>query len=360
MPVVGQAAHQRRIAAGGTVRLAVDEHERVVVEHAGAAVQADAAEGRLQALGRLEGHARLRLAEQFAERARERGGVAHQPRHRVGRERLQRCRNPPRRRRGRLTRMAVHAVAGWRLGRVEDALQHLTAEFLAARCAKADRAGHALALGDAVVAPTGRQVQHVARRQQPVVFGLEGLQNLQRHAGLEHRPANPADAPAPRAHGLEQEHIVRIDVRADTATIAGVRHHHVVEPRVGDEPKAVEQLPRGRPVQIEPLHQQRPAGLLQRRQRRPLERPLAQGPAAGPARDQARLDLVARSELEQLRTAHERCDRRHRLADQQRRLLPVAAHEGLRRQTAEQRGDEGDVHPLIVRWPTHRPGGPMR
>ena len=112
--------------------------------------------------------------------------------------------------------------------------------------AKADRGGEAFADGDAVVAPARRQVEHVARLEQPVLGGLEAGQHLQRHVVAQARPRHPADPPAPPPGDLEQEHVVRIDVRPDAAAVARVGEHDVVEPRIGHEAKALQQAMRRR------------------------------------------------------------------------------------------------------------------
>ena len=127
-------------------------------------------------------------------------------------------------------------------------------------------------------------------------------------------------------------------MRADAAAVAGVGDHQVVEPRLGHEAKAVEQRARGLDVQVEPLHQQRPA--------RPASAAAARAAAAGrgaapSARRRARRRRDSTSSRRPARTAARTVsggsDAGDRLAHQQRLLLPVAAHELRRRQTAEQR-----------------------
>ncbi|MCY1378113.1 hypothetical protein D9M69_657220 [compost metagenome] len=89
-------------------------------------------------------------------------------------------------------------------------------------------------------------------------------------------------------------------------------------------------------VLIHTLHQQGPAGLLQRRQTAALERTLPERPALRLAHDQARLDGFLAGQIKQLRAAQKRFEGRDGLADQQGFFLPVAAHELRRRQTAQQ------------------------
>ena len=94
------------------------------------------------------------------------------------------------------------------------------------------------------------------------------------------RPRRPADAPAPPPGELQQEDVVGVDVRADAAAVAGVGDHDVVEPGVGHEAEALQQPMRRIVVQVDALHQQRPAGRRQRRQRAARERPVAQRSSA--------------------------------------------------------------------------------
>jgi len=92
-------------------------------------------------------------------------------------------------------------------------------EFVAPRRAKPDRARHALALGHAVVGPARREVEHVTGLEQPLLLGLEAGEYLQRLVRDEFARARTRDAPAPLAPSLQQEHVVRIDMRPDTAAV---------------------------------------------------------------------------------------------------------------------------------------------
>ena len=144
-----------------------------------------------------------------------------------------------------LPRVAVQHVRLRRLGLVERALQHASRQFDARRHAHADRAGHAIATdGHAVVSPGRRQVQHVARLEHPFLLGLEVRQDLQRQTGQQAAVLLAPDAPATPALHLQQEHVVRIEMRPDAAAVAGVGDHQIVEPRLGNESKAVEQCTR--------------------------------------------------------------------------------------------------------------------
>ena len=113
----------------------------------------------------------------------------------------------------------------------EEGLQQL----LVRRRAKADRVGDALANGRSFMRHAGWQVQHVAGVQYDFVGRPEVSQQLQWCALDCPQIALATDAPAPPSMGLQQEYIVGVDVRADTAAVRGVTDHQVVEPRIGDE-----------------------------------------------------------------------------------------------------------------------------
>jgi hypothetical protein len=142
-------------------------------------------------------------------------------------------------------------------------------------------------LGNAVVRITRRQVKHVAGLQHKLFFRLEILQNLQRHIFLKGQVFLPPDLPAPPAAGLQQKHVIAVEVRPHAAARGGKRDHQVVEPRVGDKAKLLQQCMRCRVMQIHTLHQQGPAFLAQGRQPRRGDWPLLHAPALGLLHDQA-------------------------------------------------------------------------
>ena len=83
--------------------------------------------------------------------------------------------------------------------------------------------------------PGGRYRDRRARGRIPA--RRRSCADLQRRARVE-RCVEPArDSPATQTGGLQQEHVVAVDVWADAAAVAGPRNHQVVEPRVGHEPK---------------------------------------------------------------------------------------------------------------------------
>ena len=67
-------------------------------------------------------------------------------------------------------------------------------------------------------------------------------------------------------------------MRPDAAAMRRIGQHQIIEPCVGHEAKARQQLMRRIVVQIQPLHEQRPAVTRQGRQRAARQRPLAHVP----------------------------------------------------------------------------------
>ena len=144
-------------------------------------------------------------------------------------------------------------------------------------------------------------------------------------------PPHLADPPASAAGDLQQEDVVRIDVRADAATVARIGEHRIVEPRIGHEAKSLEQAMRADVVQIDALHEQGPAGAALRRQ--------GTFRGMGPCRtvqrspwSTTRRDSTSSRAASENSVAASMCGNAsgHRGAHQQRLLLPVPAHESLR------------------------------
>ena len=167
---------------------------------------------------------------------------------------------------------------------------------------------------------TRRQIEHVAGCEVEGLLGFEVLQDLERHVRLKAQVALPADRPSAVAVHLQQEDVVAVEMRADAAAVARVADHQIVEPRIGQEAELLQQRMRAIVVQVDALHQQRPAGLLQRRQRTARERAVLELPALRRLADQARFDVFARCKVEQ-RAATDRQirrigQRRHGLTDE--------------------------------------------
>src|SRR5258706_575323 len=70
-------------------------------------------------------------------------------------------------------------------------------------------------------------------------------------AHLPNGPAAPADP-------LDEEHVVGIDVGADSAAGSGEAHHHIVEPRLRHEVEAAQQTLCGAAVQVDAVDQDGP------------------------------------------------------------------------------------------------------
>ena len=112
-------------------------------------------------------------------------------------------------------------------------------ELARVRHAEADRGGDRFADGDAVVRDVGRQVEQVARLEQPLRFG------------------RIADAPASLAGELDQEDVVPVGMQPDAAAVAGPAEHDVVEPPVGDEAEHLGEGATGGEVAVAFLDEQR-------------------------------------------------------------------------------------------------------
>jgi len=135
---------------------------------------------------------------------------------------------------------------------------------------------------------------------------------------------------------LQQEHVVRIEMRPDAAAGRRVADHDVVEPRIRNEREASQQRIRAVVVQVHALHEQRPVRSGQLAQLAARERAMRQRIAVCVTTDEPRGHVVTRGEVEQ-RVARQRCrkigDGR---TDEQRLLVPVARKERGRRVSSQQ------------------------
>ena len=137
----------------------------------------------------------------------------------------------------------------------------------------------------AVVRDVGRQVEHVAGLEHPLLLGLEARQDAQVQARHEAEVLLPRDLPAPPPRALDEEDVVGVDVRADGAAGNGVAHHEVVDARARHEGEAFEEC--GGPVAevIGVLDEHRPvacAGAVASARAR--EGAVLEGPPVAPAR----------------------------------------------------------------------------
>jgi len=116
-------------------------------------------------------------------------------------------------------------------------------------------------------------------------------------------------------------------MRAHPAAVRGVARQHVVQPRVGNETEPPQQRVRLRHVQVEPVHQQRPA-----RARQPCvgggrKRALAQRPVSAAAHEQPGLHVLVRGQAHQFRGRHDAAESWHRLSHEHRLFLPILRQE---------------------------------
>ena len=131
-------------------------------------------------------------------------------------------------------------------------------------CAHADGKSHArTGKCHAVMGDARRQVQHVARFQQPLMGGGELDQLFQLHAGPKRlgRSGVVADGPVALAQSLQQENIILVDVGAHATAILGVGNHDVIHAPAGQEGKRFQQRGDIRIPLVDILYQQRPVAV---------------------------------------------------------------------------------------------------
>ena len=261
---------QRRIAAAGAASLAVDEDVPVVVQHARAAVEAHAASGRCGDSRAVEPDAAAsarsapRRAPRDALRDRPASGArAPSANARSARECAPAGASARLRPRSRVARPRHRR----RRGRVGDALQHVARQRVAAGARKPMEAVMHSPIGHAVVAPARRQVQHVARLEQPIVGRRRSRPRIFSGTSARKRASRrAADAPAPPALRPAAGRRRSESTCGPTPPPSLAKEHHqVVEPRIGHEAETRRAGRAPRHVQVDPLHQQRPARRAQRR-----------------------------------------------------------------------------------------------
>jgi hypothetical protein len=181
------------------------------------------------------------------------------------------------------------------------------------------------------VRDAGRQVQHVAGFEQPLVGGLELGELLQLHirAELSGRHRIIADGPVALTQSLQQKHVVLIHVRAHATTGLGVGHHHIVHAPAGQKTEGCQQAGDIGVPFVHVLHQQCPvavrrAGEVGLAQRAGVDVPAV---ALFVVHDQTRQRCRFAGETGQVVGLQGRPKVRERVADQQRALLPVVAQE---------------------------------
>ncbi|MEO9103011.1 MAG: hypothetical protein ABI212_12550 [Burkholderiaceae bacterium] len=135
---------------------------------------------------------------------------------------------------------------------------------------------------------------------------------------------------------LQQEDVIPVHMGTHTTAVTRVTNHRVVEPRGRQKIK----VPLHKPVHcffmtIHPLHEQRPPRTIKRRQCAPGKRSMPEPPAVVKPGDQARFDVSALGQSEQLRTPQSNfIDALDSTPHKQGFLLPMAAHELCWRHTA--------------------------
>lgn len=196
--------------------------------------------------------------------------------------------------------------------------------------AEADRVGHALVFGDAVVGEARGQVEHVAGLQDPLVALFEVGEDAQVGVLAQRAvaAAHLSDFPAPASVALKQEYVVVVEVRTDAAAGSGVADHYVVDPPAGQEAELLQQLGDFRDELVDRLDQQGPVLFRQVLVVLLLERATAHFPRGFPVfEDDARFHRLLQRQPGQLVGGQRAFEVRDRLADQQRFALPVVAEE---------------------------------
>ncbi|MEM7406546.1 MAG: hypothetical protein AAF458_14700 [Pseudomonadota bacterium] len=108
---------------------------------------------------------------------------------------------------------------------------------------------------------TGGQIQHVPGIEHMILFHFEVRQQRQTvvRRGGRFPGQMRTDPPASATRGLQEEHIVLIDMRPDPATFGRNAQHRIVEAPARQKIKCIEQrVYTGMPA-VDALHQQRPA-----------------------------------------------------------------------------------------------------
>src|SRR5271165_971627 len=323
---IGDALERGAAPGRPGIRLAVDEKVTLVVEKLRAPVQAQAMPRRAvdEALraenvcGCAERDGGLGLGQVRAEELRCRPFVPGEPTQRGRRVRPQVAVDARR----VLQRLAsrIGVVAAER-DAVAQPVEERGCELLRRGRTETDRIGAAGVERNAVVGDRRRQVEHVTRLEHPVAVGPKAGENLKRQVRLEREIALPGNSPTAPARALEQEDIVGVDVRADTAARSGVADEQVVKARVRQEGKATQQRVGGGQMQIDALYEQRPVALRQRAQIGVPEWAVRERPASALAQHQARFDVVARRQRKQFARRQQAAKAGNCLSHQERPLL---------------------------------------
>ena len=142
-------------------------------------------------------------------------------------------------------------------------LAPLRDQLAARRRAKADRIGHAVARRPRRLRGRCRAARRGCRRAR----GSIPLWLRNRRAGADRRAAAARSSgrnarpirQRRRAQALDQEHVILVEMRADTAAVGGIAHHHIVDPPVRHEAERLEQRGDLRHILVDGLDEQGPA-----------------------------------------------------------------------------------------------------
>ena len=209
---------------------------------------------------------------------------------------------------------------------------------------QSDRIRQALVEGDAVMGDAGREVEHVAGLEHPLLLRAEAPQDTKvqpRPVGLD-EPLG--DAPAAPPSSLEEEDVVGVDVWPHRPLRRGQADHDVVHPPSGQEIEAVDEVRDLGHAFVHVLHEHRPVRPGEAPDERRRQRPRDELPrtVAAALDHEARLDVGAPGQREQASGRDRIAEAGERAAHEKRPLLPVAPQEGPRAQAAQQRGRHGD------------------
>ncbi|MPM92949.1 hypothetical protein SDC9_140085 [bioreactor metagenome] len=177
------------------------------------------------------------------------------------------------------------------------------------------------------------------------MLGLEIGENFQWLALLQRQVFLTTDAPAALALGLQQKHVIAVEVRTYASLIGSKADHQIIEARLGHKAELLQQLMRLGVMHVHALHQHRPARLGQCRQAATGQRAVAELPVvAFELLDQARLHAILARHGQQSGARNRGLEAGNGLAHQQGLFVPVAAHE-LRGGKSTQQGERRiDVH----------------
>ena len=293
----------------------------------------------------LEPDIGLGVAQVFAQRALQRQRLCHGLLQCLAGKVIHAFRNQSRVAHGLLLGVAINDRSFGLVGLVRHAQQQLAAQLAAIGRAKAYRIRHAFAFCHSVMRPFGRQIQHVAGLQNELFLGLEIGENFQWLALLQRQVFLTTDAPAALALGLQQKHVIAVEMRAYSALIGGKADHQIIEARLGHKAELLQQLVRLGVMHVHALHQHGPARLGQCRQAATRQRTVTELPAITfQLLNQARLHAILARHGQQASTRNRGLEAGDGLAHQQRLFMPMLAHE-LRGGEPTQQGERRiDVH----------------